>query len=60
MLTNTLLLYVTQEALTKARKRLKGRKEGNAEPRHAEVSVAPSHWQVTRRPAEKRGAALRH
>lgn len=61
MLTNTLLLYMTQEALTKARRRLQARKEDDSAPRGEAVEMtAPPHWQTLPRPAAKRRAMLRH
>lgn len=61
MLTNTLLIYMTQEALTKARRRLQARKD-NALDRHGETAemVATPHWQSMPRPSAKRRAMLRH
>lgn len=59
MLTNTLLLYMTQEALAKARERLTARKEAAATQPHAET--APPAWQQPRRRQGKAaGPTLRH
>lgn len=63
MLTNTLLLYMTQEALTKARQRLKARKGEVTEvcPRDTLIgSGALPHWRTLRRMAGKRTTTLRH
>lgn len=58
MLTNTLLICVTQEALSKARQRLKARKEASAQRSLPEA--APLPWQSPRRSAPKLRGGLRH
>lgn len=61
MLTNTLLLYMTQEALAKARARLTARREdepGKRDPQAA--SHQQPAWQAARRQSAKLRAPLRH
>jgi hypothetical protein len=61
MLTNTLLLYMTQEALAKARARLSARKsEATAKPAPQPAAEQPAVWQTGRRPAAKLRLPLRH
>jgi hypothetical protein len=60
MLTNTLLLYMTQEAIAKARAKLNARK-GEAASKH-EVHAAPEQqvWQAANRNSPKLRMPLRH
>jgi hypothetical protein len=59
MLTNTLLLYMTQEALAKARARLTARKSEATTAREPQMqAVHPAAWQ--RHEAAKPRPALRH
>lgn len=58
MLTNTLILYMTQEALTKARQRLQGRKA--TAPAASRSPAAPLPRRAIRRSAAKLQDALRH
>lgn len=58
MLTNTLLICVTQEALSKARQRLKARKEASGQ--RSLPTEAPQTWQSPRRDAAKLRGSLRH
>lgn len=59
MLTNTLLICVTQEALSKARQRLKARKEASAQ--RSVATAAPQPWQSQRpRSAAKLRGDFRH
>ncbi len=61
MLTNTLLLYMTQEALAKARAKLAARKgESAAKPAPQLSAEPPAVWQAGRRPAAKPRLPLRH
>ncbi len=61
MLTNTLLLYMTQEALAKARAKLAGRKdEAAAKPAPQLAGETPAVWQAGRRPTAKLRLPLRH
>lgn len=59
MLTNTLLLYMTQEALAKARQRLTARKDAAPPQRHGEA-VPPAWQQPRRRRGKAAGQSLRH
>jgi len=61
MLTNTLLLYMTQEALAKARARLTARKDEAAPEQQHAAAVQPA-WQLPRHRQSKAAArqALRH
>lgn len=59
MLTNTLLLYMTQEALAKARARLTARKDDAPANREPQIQAThPASWQ--RHDAAKTRPALRH
>lgn len=58
MLTNTLLICVTQEALSKARQRLKARKQASAQRALPDDTTQP--WQRQRRTAAKLRGGLRH
>lgn len=58
MLTNTLLICVTQEALSKARQRLKARKQASAQRSLPEETPQP--WQSQRRGAAKLRGGVRH
>lgn len=58
MLTNTLLICVTQEALSKARQRLKARKESHDQ--RSLPAESPQPWQSQRRLAAKLRGSLRH
>lgn len=58
MLTNTLLICVTQEALSKARQRLKARKQASTQRSLPEDTAQP--WQSQRRSATKLRGSLRH
>lgn len=61
MLTNTLLLYMTQEALAKARAKLNGRKsEATVKPAPQLAAEPPAVWQAGRRPTAKLRLPLRH
>ncbi len=58
MLTNTLLLYMTQEAIAKARAKLSARKDDAATKDEVPATRAQPAWQ--RRHATKTRATLRH
>jgi hypothetical protein len=58
MLTNTLLLYMTQEAIAKARAKLTGRKDETAAKDEGQATPTQPAWQ--RRHATKTRATLRH
>jgi hypothetical protein len=58
MLTNTLLLYMTQEALAKARAKLHARKDDGA-PK-TDTPREPPVWQAPRRATGKLRVPLRH
>jgi len=61
MLTNTLLLYMTQEALAKARAKLTARKDtAAAKPALQPAAEQPAVWHAGRRPAAKLRQPLRH
>jgi hypothetical protein len=59
MLTNTLLLYMTQEALTKARRRLQGRKPTDETATHTTGTATPVRRAI-RRSTLKVQETLRH
>ncbi len=59
MLTNTLLLYMTQEAIAKARAKLSARKGDTATKDETEATPAQPVWQGRRHAAKPR-ATLRH
>lgn len=60
MLTNTLLLYMTQEALAKARARLTARKaEAETKPLQ-QLAAGQPVWRAANRNAPKLRAPLRH
>lgn len=59
MLTNTLLLYMTQEAIAKARAKLTTRKDGPAVKDEQLAAPEQPVWQ-TRRHAAKPRMSLRH
>ncbi|MCW0233833.1 MAG: hypothetical protein OJJ21_09570 [Ferrovibrio sp.] len=60
MLTNTLLLYMTQEALAKARARLIPRKDETSADHARHMAPVQPAWQLARRQAAKLRAPLRH
>lgn len=60
MLTNTLLLYMTQEALAKARDRLTSRKDETSADHERHTPPVQPAWQLARRQAAKVRATLRH
>jgi hypothetical protein len=60
MLTNTLLLYMTQEAIAKARAKLTARRADAPQKDAAEPLPVRPAWQAARRPAAKPRTALRH
>jgi hypothetical protein len=61
MLTNTLLLYMTQEALAKARARLTPRKGEERDDHQHDTPTNQPAWQVAQRnAARKLRATLRH
>lgn len=60
MLTNTLLLYMTQEALAKARARLTARKDGPAAKDAARAAPDQAVWQAARQQSAKLRTPLRH
>ena len=59
MLTNTLLLYMTQEAIAKARAKLTTRKGEAATKDDVHIASEPPAWQ-TRRHSAKPRITLRH
>lgn len=60
MLTNTLLLYMTQEALAKARAKLTARKDEAIAKDGPHAASAQPAWQSARRHTAKLRAPLRH
>jgi hypothetical protein len=60
MLTNTLLLYMTQEALAKARARLTVRKNDRPAKDAAHAVPDQAVWQVVRQQSAKLRVPLRH
>lgn len=60
MLTNTLLLYMTQEAIAKARAKLTARKEGGGAKDDADAAPDQPVWQTSRRHSPKLRLPLRH
>ncbi len=60
MLTNTLLLYMTQEAIAKARAKLTGRKGQAASKDEGPVPPAQPVWQAANRNSPKLRMPLRH
>jgi hypothetical protein len=60
MLTNKLLLYMTQEAIAKARARLTARKDEAASDHERQSAPVQPAWQLARRHAAKLRAPLRH
>lgn len=59
MLTNTLLLYMTQEAIAKARAKLNARKGETASKDEGHATSGQSVWQARRHSAKQR-LPLRH
>lgn len=59
MLTNTLLLYMTQEAIAKARAKLTARKGETAAKDEVHAASEPPLWQARRHSAKQR-LPLRH
>jgi hypothetical protein len=59
MLTNTLLLYMTQEAIAKARAKLNARKGDAASKDEAHAAPQQPVWQARRHAAKSR-LPLRH
>lgn len=60
MLTNTLLLYMTQEAIAKARAKLSARKSDAAATHEAHVTSEQPVWQAANRNSPKLRLPLRH
>lgn len=60
MLTNTLLLYMTQEAIAKARARLSARKDDPAAKDEVHVVSRQPAWQAARPHSAKLRVPLRH
>lgn len=60
MLTNTLLLYMTQEALAKARARLTARKGEPAAKPQLHLAAEQPVWRAANRNAPKLRVPLRH
>lgn len=60
MLTNTLLLYMTQEAIAKARAKLGARKDDPAAKAAAHALPQQPAWQAANRNSPKLRAPLRH
>jgi hypothetical protein len=60
MLTNTLLLYMTQEAIAKARAKLSARKGDTAATPEAHVTSEQPVWQAANRNSPKLRLPLRH
>ncbi|MFN3399473.1 MAG: hypothetical protein ACK4Z4_03955 [Ferrovibrio sp.] len=60
MLTNTLLLYMTQEAIAKARAKLTARKGETASKDEVPAAPAQPVWQAANRNSPKLRIPLRH
>ncbi|MEK9971775.1 MAG: hypothetical protein VW600_21760 [Ferrovibrio sp.] len=60
MLTNTLLLYMTQEAIAKARAKLNARRDEVDSTTEPDMPAGQPAWQTARRPMTKLRAPLRH
>ena len=60
MLTNTLLLYMTQEALAKARARLTARKDDRPAKDASHAAPDQAVWQAARQQSAKLRIPLRH
>ncbi len=60
MLTNTLLLYMTQEAIAKARARLSDRKDESTGALARQTPTTPQAWQLARRKSAKPRSSARH
>lgn len=60
MLTNTLLLYMTQEAIAKARAKMTARKDDVGAKGEVHDATDQPVWQTSRRHAPKLRLPLRH